>query len=196
MKQAYEYYDRIHCKYKRDVKLIFIVISKKGKLKEYTTVDITFHPQIIKTKKINKQKDLSIIRDKFKRDIKLTLEESSLLVALPLFELKESEAEITEEICSYIKYKKHCIPADVLNEIGVATFFNITEYVEFEKQENLLEMISMAEQYNGLLAQIRNEGRMAEKKDIIELMLKGTQMDTVCSLLHMTRGEIESILKK
>ena len=37
-------------------------------------------------------------------------------------------------------------------------YLNIIEYVEIEKQENLLGMINMAEKYQGLIAQIKNEG--------------------------------------
>ena len=218
LKQAYKYYDRIHCKYRADVKLIVIVISKKGKLKEYTTVDFTYHPQIVKTKTINKQKDLSIIRDKLKCDIELSLEESSLLVALPLFDLNEGEAEITEEICKYIKNKKHCIPKEVFGKIVVAMFFNITEYIEPEKQDKLLEMIGVAEEYKGLLAEIRDEGKakwinegklegrlegklegrlegkLEGKRDIINAMLKKFSIDTVCDFLDMERSEVEDIL--
>ena len=89
LKQAYEYYDRVHCRQKSEVKLIIIALSKKGKITEYTKMDITYHPQIIKTKNINKQKDLSIIRNKLHNNEKLTTTESSLLIALPLFEIKE-----------------------------------------------------------------------------------------------------------
>ena len=89
LKQAYEYYDRVHFRQKSEVKLIIIALSKKGKITEYTKMDITYHPQIIKTKNINKQKDLSIIRNKLHNNEKLTTTESSLLIALPLFEIKE-----------------------------------------------------------------------------------------------------------
>lgn len=99
LKQVYEYYNRLHCKKKVDVIAIIIVISKDGKIKEYNKFDITYHPRIIKTKKINKQKDLKIIRDKFNNNQKLTCEECSLLIALPLFELEESESEIVSEMC-------------------------------------------------------------------------------------------------
>ena len=44
-------------------------ILKQGKIEEYTELDVTYHPRITKTKKINKQKDLKIIRDKFNDDI-------------------------------------------------------------------------------------------------------------------------------
>ena len=122
LKQAFEYYDRVHCKQKADVKLIIIVLSNNGRIKEYTKLDITFHPEIIKTKSINKQKDLSIIRHKLEHNNDLTLYECSLLVALPLFELEESEADIIREVCELIKYKSDCIPNEIVDEISVAMY--------------------------------------------------------------------------
>ena len=136
LKQAFEYYDRLHCQKKADVKLIIILLSRGGKIREYTKLDITYHPQIIKTKKINKQKPLSTIRDKLQHNKKLTEEEISLLITLPLFDIKEGEADITEEICGYIKLKRHCIPENLYDEMVLAMFLNIEEYVDEEKGRN------------------------------------------------------------
>ena len=204
LKQAYEYFDRIHCKKKSDVKLIIIVLSKTGKIKAYTHLDVTYHPQIIKTKMINKQKDLSIIRDKLSNNKKLTDLECSLLIALPLFELEESEEEITEEICTYIRDKKHCMPDDILDEIVVAMYLNIVEYIDDGKQDELMEMIDMVETYDGLISQIRNEGRnegwndgiIEGKREVINDLLKSLPIDVVAVLLSKEKSEIEEILKK
>lgn len=38
-------------------------------------------------------------------------------------------------------------------------YLNIIEYVESDKQEGLLEMINMAQTYQGVIAQIKNEGK-------------------------------------
>jgi hypothetical protein len=206
LKQAYEYYDRTHCREKSDVKLILIVLSAKGKITEYTKLDITYPPQIIKTKKINKQKDLSIIRDKLEHDKELTMTECSLLIALPLFELKESEAEITEEICRYIVGKKHCISKDIIDEMTMAMYLNIIEYVDDERQEELLEMINMAETYQGVIAQIKNEGKTQwinkgrndgiteginkGERNIIIRLLETHTIEEVATLLGMETSEI------
>lgn len=208
LKQSYEYYDRIHCREKADVKLIIIALSKKGKITEYRKLDITYHPQIIKTKNINKQKDLSTIRNKLYNNTKLTSTESSLLIALPLFEIDDSEAEITEEICGYLKNKKYCIPEELHDEITLAMYLNIIEYVEIEKQEELLEMINMAETYQGVIAQIKNEGfqdgerkgfQDGEKKgetNIISKLLETFSIEIVADLLHKDKTEIQKIIKK
>lgn len=204
LKQAFEYYDKLHCKEKADVKLIIIVLSDGGKIKEYTKLDITYHPQIIKTKKINKQKSLSIIRDKLLHNKKLDEYESSLLITLPLFDIKESEADITEEICGYIKVKKHCIPEHMYDKMVLAMYLNIKEYVDVEKEDQLLEMINMAESYQGIISEIRNEGRneginegmINGEKNIILRLLKNHSLEEVAELLEMKSSEILNILKK
>ena len=200
LKQAYEYYDRLHCKEKADIKLIIILLSRYGKIKEYTNLDITFHPQIIKTKKINKQKPLNMIRDKLQNDKKLTEEESSLLVTLPLFDIKESEADITEEICNYIKHKKHCVSEDILEKMTLAMYLNIEEYVDDEKREELLEMINMAEAYRGLIAEIRDDGKNKwineGERNIIMRMLNDYSLEEVAKFLSMTPSEISNKIKK
>ena len=61
----------------------------------------------------------------------------------------------------------------------------------------------MADEYYGLLAQIRNEGKKEGKKEgkregkkeIIELLLKNLPIDEVCEILKMEKGEIEHIIK-
>ena len=208
LKQAFEYCDRLHCQKKADVKLIIILLSKDGKIREYTKLDITYHPQIIKTKKINKQKPLSSIRDKLQHNKKLTEEEISLLITLPLFDIKESEADITEEICGYIKLKRHCIPENLYDEMVLAMFLNIEEYVDEEKKEKLLEMINMAESYQGVISEIRNEarndginegrnqGRDEGKKSIISRLLKKYSVEEVAELLEMKSSEILNIINK
>ena len=64
----------------------------------------------------------------------------------------------------------------------------------------------MYDEYKGLLAQIRDEGKtkwinegklegkLEGKRDIINTMLKKFSIDTVCDLLDMKRSEVEDIL--
>ena len=54
------------------------------------------------------------------------------------------QEEITEEICISIKNKKHCIPSAILDEITLAMYLNIIEYVEIEKQENTVTELDLA----------------------------------------------------
>ena len=193
LKQVYEYYKQVYCKEKTDVIAILIVISKYGKIKDYTELDITYHPQIIKTKQINKQKDLKVIREKFNDNKVLTSMECSLLTALPLFELKESEAEIVEEICSYIESKKECIQKDKIEEIILGMYFNILEYIPTDKQDELMEMIGMNDiKSRGDFAKIRKE----EEKKAIQKGIKQGIEQTIPKLLEiMTPQQISQEYK-
>jgi hypothetical protein len=192
LQQAYNYYDRVHCKKNESVELILIVISKFGKIMEYNDSQVTFRPKIIKTKKENKQKDLNDIRYKFENNKRLTLDECSLLIALPLFELDVSEAEVVEEVCGYLGDKEDLISDEVSDEITVAMYLNIIEYIDGKvEQDRLLEMINMDEKYEGLIAQIRNDG----ERNIISRLLKKHSIGEVASLLDMGEGEIEKIIK-
>jgi hypothetical protein len=191
IKQVYLYCDRVHCKEKREVVAIIIVISKLGKIKEYTKFDHTYHPRIIKTKNINKQKDLKIIMDKFKNNVKLTTEECSLLIALPLFELKEDESEIVEEMCINIKCKPDCIPKGEIDGIIMGMYLNILEYVDEEKQKELMEMIDLNGKFEGELARIEAKG----ERNLILRLLEDHSLDEVSNLLKMGKNEISAILE-
>lgn len=98
----------------------------------------------------------------------------------------------------YIKNKKHCIPKDIIDEITLALYLNIIEYVEINKQEKLLEMINMAEKYQGLIAQIKNEGKEEwtnkGERNIIVRLLKNHTFDEVAKLLEIGTDELFDIL--
>lgn len=87
LKQLYDYYKPEFYKDDENTKSIFIVISKGGNVTEYQVSNMRFCPEIIKTKEINKQKDLKVIRDKFDSNEMLNAFECSLVVAFPIFEL-------------------------------------------------------------------------------------------------------------
>ena len=168
IKQVYDYCDRVHCKKKRDVIAIIIVVSKMGKIKDYTKLDITFHPKIYKTKNISKKKDLKIMRKKFKLNKKLTSEECSLLVAMPLFEFDELESDVVEEFCSYIDEKSDCICQDEIDGIIMGMYLNILEYIDDEdKREELMELIGVTEEVEGVFAQLRKEAKEEVKEEVI-----------------------------
>ena len=73
--------------------------------------------------------------------------------------------------------------------------FQIIEYVEEEKRDELLEMINMAEKVQGIIAQIKNEGRRNEgrsegRQEIISGLLKNHGIEEVARLLGMKTSEI------
>ena len=214
LEQVYNYLWNTSCKEKTDVIAILIVISKEGKIKEYNKLDITFHPKIIKTKTINKQKDLKEIRDKFENNKILTSEECSLLIALPLFELEEREEEIVYEMCHHINDKKHCIPKHELEGVLIGMYLNIVEYIDSDKQDELKEMINMEGRTKGVFAQWKEEQRnealkegikegkiegkiegitQGEKNIILEL-LKNNTMEEVGTMIHKDVTEIQKII--
>ncbi len=87
----------------------------------------------------------------------ITVEECSLLIALPLFELNESEADVVKKTCKFIKFKKDYIPSEKLDELVIGSYLNIVEYVEVDKQYDLMEMIGMAKKAKGVLAMYKEE---------------------------------------
>lgn len=194
LKQAYNYYMSVFCKDRPVLRLVMIVISKLGKITEFTDLDLTFHPEIIKTKKINKEKDLKCIFDKFENNQLLTLRESSLLVALPLFETGMREDVLVEKVCEYIRDKSECIPSVILDEICVAMYLNIVEYVDADKHDELLEMIDMDRKSEGIMAQIRNEATIKTEKTMIETLLETFSLNDVARYLHKDKSEILRIL--
>ena len=202
LQQLYNYYKRTYCKEKTDIIAILIVISKEGKITEYKELDITYHPRIIKTKKINKQEDLKIIRDKFENNEILTSMQCSLLITFPLFELNEKESKIVEEMCNNIKFKKHCIPKEKIDEIIMAMYLNILEYIEPDKIDNLMEMIEVTTRTEGVIAKMKREERNIGKnngitqgeRNIILELLKKYSLTEVSSMIDKEESEIRKIV--
>ena len=207
LKQVYDYYRQIYCKEKKDTIAIIIVISKEGKITEYSELDVTYHPRIIRTKKINKQKDLKAIRNKFENNIELTSEECSLLIALPIFDLAESESEIVDEMCRMIKEKGNCIPDEELNGVIIGMYLNIVEYISPERQEELLELINVDEKSEGVFADFKKEckqegiregvrkGEQKGERRIIRRLLAENSLNSVAILLKMSESDIMEILR-
>ena len=157
LKQTYNYFKRISCKYNEEIKLIILTIAKSGRINTHETEMITFHPLIFKLKSINKRKDLKIITNKFKNNIKLNYYDCALLATLPLFDTGVSEAEIVKQTCKYIRDKKTLIPEEKLEEIGIITYLNILEYIDENEQEKYMEMIEMPKKFKGFLEKLKEE---------------------------------------
>ena len=212
LKQVFDYYRKVYCKEKIDVESIIIVIPKSGNIKQYCEQDVTFHPRIIKTKNFNKQREFEIIKEKFKNNVVLTRGECSLLIALPLFELIQSESEVVEEICYLIGNKKECIPSNILNEIVMGMYLNIVEYVGEEKQKELIEVIQMAVKIEGAIAKYlkddrkewwdegkkegREEGMDKGRFDIVVRLLERFSVGDVSEMVGLSEDEIYDILDK
>ena len=59
-----------------------------------------------------------------------------------------------------------------------------------------MEMINMAEAYQGVISEIKNEGRNEGRRSIISRLLKNHSVEEVAELLEMKSSEILSILNK
>lgn len=125
------------------------------------------------------------------------------MISLPLFDLNEKESEIVEEMCNNLKEKKHCIPENELDGIIMGMYLNILEYIELEKQDNLMEIIDMATKTEGVIAkwkrEQKNEGitqgiTQGEKNIILEL-LKNNSLSEVSQMIHKDVSEIKKIIE-
>lgn len=199
LKQAYRYFDHVHCKNKAHVDFIVITISKKGNISTYEDSPLKFKPLIIKTKMIDKQKDLSTLRDKLKHNTELDSYGCSLMITIPLFKIEESEAEIIEEMCKCIEKKNKCIPAEELDGMVLAMYFNIIEYIDEDRQEDLMEMIGLSEKIEGIIAGIKKdgekEGRKEERKDIIDSLIDNFSSDDGSEIV-VSKSTLLSMLQK
>lgn len=183
---------------------IVISLSDKGKITEYRESQLTHNPKIIKTKKINKEKDLKIIRDKLDNNKKLTLQECALLVTLPLFDIPDSEEDITEEVCYYMENKKDCIPDDLLDEMVIAMYLNILEYIleyilDSKKQNELLEVIKMAEREVRLIETIEKRGEVRGSdntmRELLNNAFKRHSVEEIAEFLDMGISEVRKYLE-
>ena len=161
---------------------------------------MTHKPTIIKTKKINKQKDLKIIRNKLDNNKQLTIPECALLITLPLFNIDETEEEITEEVCNYMKTKKNCIPEEKLDEMIIAMYLNIIEYIPSKKrQEELMEMIKMAEKTVRLIESIKNKGYDKGydkgRMKLIKNAKKNHTIEEISEFLNIPTTEVKKYLE-
>ncbi len=82
-----------------------------------------------------------------------------------------------------------------IDEISVAMYLNIVEYVDEDKQDKLLEMIDMDRKCEGIIAQIRNGCSLKAQKTIIETLLETLSLNDVARYLHKDKSEILKILK-
>lgn len=73
-----------------------------------------------------------------------------------------------KETCHYIKYKKHCIPIQKLDEVIIGNYLNIVEYIDENKQNQFMEMIGMAEKAKGVLEMYKEEMKEEMEEEMRE----------------------------
>ena len=190
LKQLYEYWSRLSCKYEQEIIPFLITISKKGSISFYKNKVLKFFPPIFRTKLHNQEKYLNMIRDKLNNNKHLTLKESAFLSIAPIFEVGCDEGELVEEICHYIKNKKEYINSKVYEGLIIGMYLNIIEYVDEDKQENLMEMIDLMPTLTGEFGKIRQESKVECAKKIIVPLLKVYSMEELSGILDMSVSEI------
>ena len=215
LKQLYEYWSRLSCKYEQEIIPFLITISKKGSINFYKNKILKFFPPIFRTKLHNQEKYLNMIRDKLNNNKHLTLKESAFLSIAPIFEVGCDEGELVEEICHYIKNKKEYINSKVYEGLIIGMYLNIIEYVDEDKQENLMEMIDLMPTLTGEFGKIRQDardegltqglnqgltqgltqGRVEGAKKIIVPLLEVHSIEELSGILDMSVSEIREILK-
>ena len=219
LKQLYGYWSRLSCKYEQEIIPFLITISKKGSINFYKNKVLKFFPPIFRTKLHNQEKYLNMIRDKLNNNKHLTLKESAFLSIAPLFEVGCDEGELVEEICHYIKNKKEYINSKVYEGLIIGMYLNIIEYVDEDKQENLMEMIDLMSTLTGEFGKIRQEGKaegMAEgilegkaegkaegiaegkvkgAREVIIPLLEVYSIEALSPIINKSISEIREILK-
>ena len=195
LKQLFRYFCSVMCEEKRKVIPILITISEKGQIDCYKMDYNTFHPKIIKTKSISIQKDLNIIRKKFKDNKMLSDYQCSISVLLPIFKTDTLEVELVEETCNYIKTKRHCIPKGEYRKMIIPMYLNIVEYIKDKKeQDQLMEDINMFGEVQGEFARLRQEARLEERFIIFQKLSESFSIDEIAELLDENPTEIENML--
>lgn len=118
-----------------------------------------------------------------------------MLIAFPLFEIDESEDVIVEEICEYIEKKSHCIPPDELDNVVAGMYLNIVEYIEFEKQDKMLEKIDMETKTQGVIESLTNQSFVDGRKSLMDEFLENHSMEEVAGFLGISLSELQDMIK-
>lgn len=124
----------------------------------------------------------------------MTSEECSLLIAIPIFDVNESENAVVEEICRRIADKRQCIPQNELDGVIIGMYLNIVEYIDLDKQQELMELIEVNEKSKGVIAKFKRECREEGEKRIIRRLLDKNSVSTVAVLLDMSEADIINIM--
>ena len=99
-----------------------------------------------------------------------------------------------------LKRKKNCIPADEVDDVVLAMYLNIIEYIDEEKQDELMEMIGLSEKIEGVISEIENNAREdGEKKGerkIIKKLLKTFTEDEVSKILDIEKTTLLTLIHK
>ena len=92
--------------------------------------------------------------------------------------------------------KKKCIPDDKLDEMIIAMYLNILEYVpDTNRQEELMEMIKIAEKRVRLIESIKNEGFDEGRMSLIKNANEVHSVEEIANFLCISVGEVQRYLE-
>lgn len=144
LERYYGYHRDSYCRFSKEIISIIACFSAEVNLKKaMVEQNICYFPIVVELKKIDGNKYLNRLREKFNNQVELDHKDCGILVHLPLFKLDVSPEEYIREICENIKEFKN-IPEDERYVIIPAMYLNIAHYIEDEfEQEKLLEAINV-----------------------------------------------------
>ena len=95
-----------------------------------------------------------------------------------------------------MKNKKNCIPEEKIDEIIIAMYLNIIEYIpDSKRQEELMEMIKMAEKTVRLIESIKNEGFDEGRMTLIKNAIKNHSIEEIAEFLCISTDEVQKYLQ-
>ena len=94
------------------------------------------------------------------------------------------------------KNKEGCIPDEKLDEMIIAMYLNIVEYIPDKKrQKELMEMLKMAEKVVRLIESIKNEGSNEGIMKLIKNANKSHSVEEIAKFHNMTVSEVRKFLE-
>ena len=91
-----------------------------------------------------------------------------------------------------MKNKKKCIPDDKLDEMVIAMYLNIIEYIpDKNRQEKLMEKVKMVEKRVRLIESIKQERDI----DIVKNAIKKYSVEEIAEFLDMPVSEVQRYLE-
>ena len=71
----------------------------------------------------------------------------------------------------------------------------LEHYTNINKQKELIEMMTMEEETQGIIAQLKNEGRNEGKLEVLEFLLKSHTIEEITNIFGMPFEEAFNVSK-
>ena len=141
-----------------------------------------------------------ILLFEFKKGILRTADFKQLYDHVSKIKRKENrEAKLTEELCDYIIHYSSLFPSDELENVIIAMFFNIVEYIDEDKQQNLMEAINMETAFYCLEDEIEKRGidkGRDEGRKLFARIFEKSSFSQIAEYLDIDEGELREFMGK